>query len=98
MCRKRSLLCCGCPPAPRSAGWRSGPPNRLRSDFRRIGMMRAPSRNVRTMFAANSGWGKTSMVRLNKKLNPSLTGNDAEKLNTDLRKRVVGQEEAIDQI
>ena len=60
--------------------------------------MRAPSRNVRTMFAGNSGWGKTSMVRLNKKLNPSLTGNDAEKLNSDLRKRVVGQEEAIDQI
>jgi ATP-dependent Clp protease ATP-binding subunit ClpB len=38
------------------------------------------------------------MARLNKKLNPSLAGNDAEKLNSDLRKRVVGQEEAIDQI
>jgi ATP-dependent Clp protease ATP-binding subunit ClpB len=38
------------------------------------------------------------MVRLNKKLNPALTGSDAEKLNTDLRKRIVGQEEAVDQI
>ena len=57
-------------------------------------------RNVRTMFAANGAWGKTSMVRplLNKKLNPSLTGNDAQKLNSDLRKRIVGQEEAVEQI
>ncbi len=38
------------------------------------------------------------MLRLNKKLNPALTGSDAEKLNADLRKRIVGQEEAVDQI
>jgi ATP-dependent Clp protease ATP-binding subunit ClpA len=38
------------------------------------------------------------MVRLNKKLDPSQTGHDAEKLNTDLRKRIVGQEEAVEQI
>ncbi|HVW86824.1 MAG TPA: AAA family ATPase [Bryobacteraceae bacterium] len=38
------------------------------------------------------------MVRLNKKLDPSQTGHDAEKLNSDLRKRIVGQEEAVDQI
>ncbi|MDP9169567.1 MAG: AAA family ATPase [Acidobacteriota bacterium] len=38
------------------------------------------------------------MVRLNKKLDPSLTGYDAEKLNGDLRKRIVGQEEAIEQV
>jgi ATP-dependent Clp protease ATP-binding subunit ClpA len=38
------------------------------------------------------------MVRLNRKLNPSLTGNDAQKLNSDLRKRIVGQEEAVEQI
>ena len=38
------------------------------------------------------------MIRLNKKLDPTLTGNDAEKLNSDLRKRIVGQEEAVDQI
>jgi ATP-dependent Clp protease ATP-binding subunit ClpA len=31
-------------------------------------------------------------------LNPSLTGNDAQKLNSDLRKRIVGQEEAVEQI
>ena len=38
------------------------------------------------------------MARMNVKLNPSLTGSDAEKLNADLRKRIVGQEEAVEQI
>ena len=38
------------------------------------------------------------MVRLNKKLDPSLTGHEAEKLNGDLHKRIVGQEEAIEQV
>src|ERR1700723_2697452 len=38
------------------------------------------------------------MVRLNKKLDPSQTGNEAEKLHSDLRKLVVGQEEAVNQI
>jgi ATP-dependent Clp protease ATP-binding subunit ClpB len=38
------------------------------------------------------------MVRLNKKLDPSQTGHDAEKLNSDLHKRVVGQEEAVQQV
>ena len=38
------------------------------------------------------------MVRLNKKLDPTQTGQDAEKLNGDLRKRIVGQDQAIDQI
>jgi ATP-dependent Clp protease ATP-binding subunit ClpA len=38
------------------------------------------------------------MVRLNKKLDPSQTGRDAEKLHGDLRKLVVGQEEAVEQI
>jgi len=38
------------------------------------------------------------MVRLSRKLDPTQTGQDAEKLNTDLRKRIVGQDEAIDQI
>ena len=38
------------------------------------------------------------MVRLNKKLDPTRTGQDAEKLHTDLQKRIVGQDEAIDQI
>ncbi len=38
------------------------------------------------------------MVRINKKLDPSQTGQDAEKLNNDLRKRIVGQEEAVQQV
>src|SRR5215831_1650730 len=38
------------------------------------------------------------MGRLNKLLNPALTGCDAEKLESDLRKRIVGQEEAVSQI
>ena len=38
------------------------------------------------------------MGRLNKRLNPAQTGSDAEKLDGDLHKRVVGQEEAIRQI
>ncbi len=38
------------------------------------------------------------MVRLNKKLDPTRTGQDAEKLFTDLHKKIVGQDEAIDQI
>src|SRR5580704_4724365 len=38
------------------------------------------------------------MLRLNKKLDPTQTGQDAEKLNCDLRKRIVGQNQAIDQI
>src|SRR5579862_9598914 len=42
-------------------------------------------------------WGG-NMVRLNKKLDPTQTGQDAEKLNHDLRKRIVGQDQAIDQI
>jgi len=38
------------------------------------------------------------MVRLNRKLDPSQTGIEAEKLHGDLRRLVVGQEEAVDQI
>ena len=38
------------------------------------------------------------MVRLNKKLDPTRTGQDAEKLFSDLHKKIVGQDEAIDQI
>jgi ATP-dependent Clp protease ATP-binding subunit ClpB len=43
-------------------------------------------------------WGKRDMVRLNRKLDPSQTGHEAEKLQGDLRRLVVGQEEAVDQI
>src|SRR6201995_816287 len=38
------------------------------------------------------------MFRLNKRLDPSQTGNEALKLHSDLTNRVVGQDEAIDQI
>ena len=38
------------------------------------------------------------MGRLCKQLDPTQTGYDAEKLETDLRKRIVGQEEAVQQI
>jgi ATP-dependent Clp protease ATP-binding subunit ClpB len=38
------------------------------------------------------------MVRLTKRLDPLQTGHEAEKLSADLRKLVVGQEEAVDQI
>ncbi len=42
--------------------------------------------------------GKGSMGRLNKQLDPTQTGFEAEKLESDLRKRIVGQDEAIQQI
>jgi len=42
--------------------------------------------------------GEMKMVRLNRKLDPSQTGHEAEKLHGDLRRLVVGQEDAIDQI
>jgi len=38
------------------------------------------------------------MVRLNTKLDPLQTGNEAEKLQRDLRRLVVGQQDAVDQI
>jgi len=38
------------------------------------------------------------MTRLNKPLDPTLTGHDAEKLHGDLHKRIVGQDDAINQI
>jgi ATP-dependent Clp protease ATP-binding subunit ClpB len=38
------------------------------------------------------------MGRLGKLLDPALTGGDAERMERDLRKRIVGQNEAVDQI
>ena len=38
------------------------------------------------------------MVRLNRKLDPTRTGQEADKLYTNLHQRIVGQDEAIDQI
>src|SRR6516165_900330 len=42
--------------------------------------------------------GRGDMGRLNKQLDPTQTGFEAEKLEADLRKRIVGQDEAIQQI
>src|SRR5882757_2120048 len=38
------------------------------------------------------------MVRLNKKLDPTQTGHEALKLRADLQNRIVGQDEAVNQI
>jgi len=38
------------------------------------------------------------MVRMNKRLDPGQSGNEADKLSANLHKRIVGQDEAIDQI
>ena len=38
------------------------------------------------------------MVHTRKLLNPAQTGREAERLEADLRKRVIGQEEAIQQV
>ena len=38
------------------------------------------------------------MGRLNQQLNPARTGSEAERLDADLHKRVIGQDEAIQQI
>src|SRR6266516_166825 len=38
------------------------------------------------------------MVRLNKVLDPTLTGRDAEDLESNLRRKIVGQDQAIEQI
>src|SRR5580704_3344331 len=42
--------------------------------------------------------GSRKMGRLNKQLDPTQTGFEAERLESDLRKRIVGQDEAIVQI
>ena len=38
------------------------------------------------------------MQRMNKRLDPGQSGNEADKLNSNLHKRIVGQDDAIDQI
>jgi ATP-dependent Clp protease ATP-binding subunit ClpA len=38
------------------------------------------------------------MQRMSKRLDPGQTGNDAEKLSANLHKRIIGQDDAIDQI
>jgi ATP-dependent Clp protease ATP-binding subunit ClpB len=57
----------------------------------------ATSKKVMTLLGLATEKGK-AMGRLNKQLDPTLTGSDAEKLESDLRKRIVGQDDAIQQI
>ena len=68
-----------------------------------IGMVRASRRIVRTLYSGGTlsgigDWGKPKMAGLNTKLDPSLTGNEADRLHSDLKKRMVGQGEAVAQI
>src|SRR5690348_4388679 len=51
-----------------------------------------------SLWGQGSERGGGGMGRLNKQLDPTQTGFEAEKLFTDLHKRIVGQDEAIDQI
>src|ERR1041385_2708780 len=51
-----------------------------------------------TLMALGIERGRGVMGRLNKQLDPTQTGFEAEKLESDLRKRVIGQDEAIQQI
>src|SRR5438045_1603334 len=44
-------------------------------------------------------WGDgQKVIRLNRTLDPLLTGHEADRLHRDLKKKVVGQEEAVEQI
>ena len=46
-----------------------------------------------------SAAGRTQkMVRLNQRLNPTLTGQEADRLHQDLKRRVIGQDDAVTQI
>src|ERR1039457_5105456 len=49
------------------------------------------------LYGTRSERGK-GMGRTNKQLDPTLTGTEAVKLESDLRRRIVGQDDAIDQI
>src|SRR3984957_14793470 len=42
--------------------------------------------------------GRATMARVNQRLDPAQTGREAGKLEIDLRKRVIGQDEALQQI
>src|SRR5215475_12614315 len=43
-------------------------------------------------------WEGNAMLRMNKRLDPGQSGNEAEKLSANLHRRIVGQDDAIDQI
>jgi ATP-dependent Clp protease ATP-binding subunit ClpB len=62
------------------------------------GTQLATSNGKMTLMGLGIERGKGSMGRLNKRLDPAQTGYEAERLESDLRKRIVGQDEAIQQI
>jgi ATP-dependent Clp protease ATP-binding subunit ClpA len=51
-----------------------------------------------TLWTPKSRGEKNTMLRTAKRLDPTQTGHDAEKLNHDLFRRIVGQDDAISQI
>src|SRR3979409_382864 len=53
---------------------------------------------ARRLQATHAREGGNKMVRLKKVLDPTLTGRDAEDLEASLRRKIVGQDEAIEQI
>src|SRR5580704_17431205 len=60
--------------------------------------MRALRSGVKAVWMPRNRWEGKDMVRLNRKLDPSQTGHEAEKLNRDLHRLVIGQDDAINQI
>ncbi len=65
---------------------------------RKTGTRLATSKGEMTLMGLGIERGKGSMGRLNKQLDPTQTGFEAEKLESDLQKRIVGQDAAIEQI
>lgn len=53
---------------------------------------------IATIWTPKDRWEKKRMVRTAKRLDPTQAGRDAEKLDNDLHKRIVGQDDAISQI
>jgi ATP-dependent Clp protease ATP-binding subunit ClpB len=51
-----------------------------------------------TLLALRNEHGKGSALKPTRQLDPALTGCEAQKLETDLAKRIVGQDEAVQQI
>src|SRR5579885_2680726 len=106
-----SQWCCAYLREPWSAGWKCALPARRsesssvpddRSQKRltewRHGTRLARIESAMNLMGLGIERGKGGMARLNKQLDPSQTGFEAEKLESDLRKRIVGQDEAIEQI
>src|SRR5712692_7863897 len=62
------------------------------------GVFRTSLKLAGQLLHLRSGKGECGMGRLNRQLNPAQTGHEAETLEAELRKRVVGQDEAVQQI